>query len=72
MNKPLTMIINETQTKLVDVCNESGLSPAILDLVMKPIYFDIHSLAIKQAKEDEINYMKSIEKKSETPKIETT
>ena len=74
MDKPITMIINETKTKLANVCNESGLPPVILDLIVQPLYSEIHSLARNQAKEDEINYMKSIEEKSkeEKSKIETT
>ena len=71
MNKPITMIINETRTKLANICNESGLSPVILDLIIQPLYSEIHSLAEMQSKEDEINYIKSIKKESETSKIET-
>ena len=56
MNKPITMIIKETKSKLVDVCNESGLSPAILDLIVQGIYSEVHSLAEKQALEEETVY----------------
>lgn len=56
MNKPITMIIKETKSKLVDVCNESGLSPAILDLIVQGIYSEVHSLAEKQALEEESMY----------------
>lgn len=56
MNKPITMIIKETKSKLVDVCNESGLSPAILDLVIQGIYSEVHALAEKQALEEESIY----------------
>lgn len=60
MNKPLTMIIKETKTKLVNACNESGLSPAVLDLIMQGIYSEIHSLAEQQALEEETTYIKMI------------
>lgn len=63
MNKPLTMIIKETKLKLASVCNESGLSPIILDLIMQGIYSEIHSLAEKQILEDEIVYAKMVEGK---------
>lgn len=56
MNKPLTMIIKETKLKLAKVCNESGLPPVILDLIMQGIYSEIHSLAEKQTLEDERQY----------------
>lgn len=61
MNKPLTMIIKETKLKLAKACNESGLSPVILDLIMQGIYSEIHSLAEKQTLEEEIAYAKMME-----------
>lgn len=57
MNKPISMIIKETKTKLAKVCNESGLSPVILDLIMYGIYTEIHSLSEKQALEEESIYI---------------
>ena len=60
MNKPLTMIIKETKTKLASVCNESGLSPIILDLIVQGIYSEVHSLAEKQAKEEESIYLQTL------------
>ena len=64
MNKPISMIINETKTKLATVCNESGLSPVILDLIMQGLYLEIHNLAERQTKEEEMSYMQSL--KNET------
>lgn len=58
MNKPLTMVIKETKTKIANVCNESGLSPIVLDLIMQGIYSEIHSLAERQSLEEEIAYAK--------------
>lgn len=63
MNKPITMVIKETKMNLARVCNESGLSPAILDLIMQGIYSEIHSLAERQASEEEAAYITMIEKK---------
>ena len=64
MNKPLTMVIKETKNKLANVCNESGLSPTILDLIMQGIYSEIHSLAERQTIEDEMNYVKALAESS--------
>jgi hypothetical protein len=61
MNKPLTMAIKETKLKLASVCNESGLPPIILDLIMQGIYSEIHSLAQRQTSEDEAAYAKMME-----------
>ena len=64
MNKPITIVIKETKNKLANVCNESGLSPVILDLIMQGIYSEIHSLAEKQTMEEEISYFKMLEEAS--------
>lgn len=56
MNKPLTMIIKETKSKLVDVCNESGLPPVILDLIVHGVFTEIHSIVEKQTSEEELAY----------------
>lgn len=61
MNKPLTMIVKETQTKIVNICNESGLPPIVLDLIVQGIYANIHSLADKQFYEEEKAYIKTLE-----------
>lgn len=72
MNKPLTMIVKETKTKLINICNESGLPPVILDLIVQGVYSDIHSLTEKQTLEEEMAYMKTIEEKVKEIEIETT
>lgn len=70
MNKPLTMIIKETKTKIANACNESGLPPIILDLIMQGIYSEIHSLAERQTAEEEATYMEKI-KEDDTLKNES-
>lgn len=61
MNKPLTMLVKETRMKLANICNESGLPPVILDLIMQGLYSEIHHLAEKQSLDDEDAYKKAIE-----------
>lgn len=60
MNKPISMVIKETKNKLINICNESGLSPIVLDLIMQGIYSEVHSLAEKQTIEDETAYIKMV------------
>lgn len=57
MNKPLTMVVKETKEKIASVCNESGLPPVILDLIVQGIYSEIHFLAEKQTLEEEKSYV---------------
>lgn len=66
MDKPITMIINELKSKIINECNQSGLSPIILDLIMQGIYLEIHRLAEKQSLEEEAIYKETI--KSEKSK----
>lgn len=65
MDKPLTMIIKETKIKMANVCNESGLSPVILDLILQGIYSEIHALTERQTLEEEKSYVEAIGKNNE-------
>lgn len=65
MNKPLTMVIKETKNKLANVCNESGLPPIVLDLIMQNIYSEIHSIAERQTLEEEKSYVNMIKNTSD-------
>ena len=69
MNKPLTMVIKETKSKLANICNESGLPPVVLDLIMQGIYSEIHSLAERQAAEEEMTYAKMVAEASKKAEI---
>lgn len=69
MNKPITMIIKETKTKIANICNESGLSPIVLDLIMQGIYTEIHSLAERQTMEEEISYAKMLKEASKKTEV---
>lgn len=60
MNKPLTMVVKETRTKIANICNESGLSPVILDLIMQGIYSEVHSLMEQQTANEEKAYMQAL------------
>lgn len=64
MNKPLTIMIKETKIKLANICNESGLPPVILDLIVQGIYSEIHSLSERQTSEEEKSYIESMHRES--------
>lgn len=64
MNKPITMVVNETKRKLINACNESGLPPVVLDLILQGLYSDVHSLTERQATEEEAAYAKALEEAS--------
>lgn len=68
MNKPLTMMVKETQIKLAKICNESGLPPVILDLIIQGVYSEIHSLTEKQTFEEEKAYVESLKENDDIKK----
>lgn len=72
MNKPFTMVVKETKKKIADICNESGLPPVILDLIMQGIYSEIRSLAERQTLEEEAAYIKILKEnaKDENANVE--
>lgn len=61
MNKPISMIINETKTNLLQICNQSSLHPSILELIIKDLYNEI-SLVSGQVLNKEKNEYETKEK----------
>lgn len=60
MDKPVSILVNETKTKLIQLCNSSNLPPCVLELIIESIYKEIHSLSQNQLHEDELVYLNSI------------
>lgn len=60
INKPITLVVKETKKKIADACNESGLPPVILDLIVQGIYSEIHLIAEQQTLADEKSYMDAV------------
>ena len=69
MNKPITMVIKETQIELANVCNKSGLSPIYLDLIMRGLYSEIHTLAERQSMEEGMAYVRMLKESSNDEEI---
>lgn len=63
VEKPITMVIEETKQGLIDVINNSNLHPFILDSIMKELHNEIHISYLKQAQIEAENYNKNISKK---------
>lgn len=61
MNKPISMIIKETNDKLIATCNESGLPACILELIVKNIYNEVNGLSEKILDNDKKSYNESLE-----------
>lgn len=71
MNKPLSMTILEMKSNIIDVINKSGMSPTIIEMVMKDLYADIKNQCIAFEKEEQANYKKLITDKDKTDQDKT-
>ena len=59
-NKPLSMRIQETKEKLVQVINTSSLPPCITELIIKDIFNELCMLSKEQLNEDILTYNNSL------------
>lgn len=64
VEKPITMVIEDTKNNLINVINQSGLHPFILDSIMKELHNEIHISYLKQAQIEAENYNKNISKEN--------
>lgn len=60
MNKPISMMISETNDKIVQVCNESGLPMSVLELIVRSIYNEIKTISDRTLEKDKSEYMSAL------------
>lgn len=58
MNKPISIVINETRISLLKICNESGLPACVLELIVKDLYNDVNRVSENHFKKDEESYIR--------------
>lgn len=61
MNKPISMVINETRLSLTDICNESGLPACVLEPIVRDLHEEIKYVSSMQLKQDTETYNKAQE-----------
>lgn len=61
MNKPISMVINETRILLTNICNESGLPACVLEPIVRDLYEEIKYVSSMQLKQDTEAYNKAQE-----------
>lgn len=66
MKKPLTIVVREVQEEIANICNNSGLSPIILDLIFQNLTQEVHSLAEQQLAKEKFEYNKQMEVQNES------
>lgn len=57
MDKPISMIIQESKDMIVETINKCNLHPSILELIVKDIYMDIAETAKKVSEIEEQKYV---------------
>lgn len=53
MEKSFNKTIKEVQKRIVQICNESGLSPIVLELILENLLSEVHLMVEKQMFEEE-------------------
>lgn len=59
MNKPISMVINETRISLLNICKESNLPACILEPILKDLHEEVKRVSAIQLKQDEESYTKT-------------
>ena len=74
MNKPISIVINETRISLAEILNKSGLPACILEPIVRDLHEEIKQVSAMQLKQDTDIYNKAQEEektKSKEQKQET-
>jgi hypothetical protein len=59
MDKPFSMIYNETKKNILDVLNNCKLHPCVLLDMLTPIYLEVQNLANNTANEEQKQYLQN-------------
>lgn len=53
MEKSFNKTIKEVQRRIIQICNESDLSPIVLELILQNLLSEVHLMVEKQMFEEE-------------------
>lgn len=56
MDKTVNIIIEETKLKIAQAVQDSGLPVSVLDMILKDLYVEIHTLAMDVTKKEMQEY----------------
>lgn len=69
MNKPLTVIINETRQAIYDIITNTSIHPIIIrDVILKDIYSELDRYTEEIIRKEKELYYKEFENKESTDK----
>lgn len=65
MEKPITMVVNETRQTLIKTINESNLPPFIMEMMLKEIYAEVNQLNVNVSTREKEEYLQSLKESTE-------
>ena len=65
MEKPLSLVIEETRQAIADAVNNSHLPPALLAYIVKDVYAELRQVEAEQYQRDKISYEISLKEAME-------
>lgn len=65
MKKPVTLVIEETKTKLAEIINTSGLPPFVIEPILSTFLQEAHAASKRQYEIDKLQYEQAIVKEQE-------
>lgn len=65
MDKPISFLINNLNSNIIKVINESNLHISVVDLVLGQVYSEVHQTAVRVAENEQAEYIKSKTEKKE-------
>ena len=65
MEKPLSLIIEETRQAIADAVNNSHLPPTLLAYIVKDVYTELRQVEAEQYKRDKVSYEISLKEAME-------
>ena len=62
MEKPMSILIEETKQELIDVVNGCKLHPSIIELILKDVYWEVNQVKINTIAKEQKMLQESTEK----------
>ena len=59
MNKPFSIIVEETKQELIKVINKSNLHPTALEMIVKDIYLELNRLSTETKTREREQYIQA-------------
>ena len=61
MEKPITVLVNDTKNAIISILNESNLHPILMEQIMNEIHTEVTNVLNQTFKKEKEEYEKSLE-----------